>query len=238
MNRPWVVLMIAAAATLGCATKKHVRESLDPVNKRIADLDKRSAENTSAIQSLEEKTQKNISRVEEKIGPVDGRAGEAARLANQAGSQAAQAGEKADAARKLAEGGLARADKLEKVVENLENYRLASSATVYFDFGKSVLTEPAAKDLDGVAQSVVNKRRFFIEVQGFTDTVGAADYNYGLSERRAAAVTRYLTTQHKIPVYRVHTLGHGKDRPAEAANTRDARRLSRRVELKVYLPPE
>ena len=47
-------------------------------------------------------------------------------------------------------------------------------------------------------------------------------------------MVRYLTEKHNIPVYRVHTIGLGKDMPAQAENKREARKLSRRVEAKVY----
>ena len=33
------------------------------------------------------------------------------------------------------------------------------------------------------------------KVYGHTDAVGTADYNYGLGQRRANAVVRYLTSQ-------------------------------------------
>ena len=219
-------------ALTGCATKRYVHETVDPVNKKVTDLDKRSAENASAVQALDDKTQRSISRVDEKAGTADARANEAAKLAGQAGTQAAQAGEKADAARTLAEGGVARTGKLEKVVENLDKFRLTSTAKVFFAFNQSTLNDDGKKDLDALARSLPPK--YVLEVQGFTDSVGAADYNYSLSEKRAAAVVRYLTTQHKVPVYRISTLGMGKDLPAEGANPRETRTLSRRVEVKLY----
>jgi outer membrane protein OmpA-like peptidoglycan-associated protein len=44
--------------------------------------------------------------------------------------------------------------------------------------------------------------------------------------------------EHKIPAFRIHTLGLGKDMPAEAENKREARKLSRRVEVKVFTPSD
>jgi len=231
-----VVSLAAGMALSGCATKKHVRESLDPVNKQLGDLDKRNAENATAITALDEKTQRGISRVDEKASAADARAGDAAKEAAQAGKQAAQASEKADSARSLAESGSARAGRLEKVVESLDNYRVASSSTVYFDFNKSTLSEEARKELAALAQSAANARRYVIEVQGFTDSTGDAEYNYALSGKRAATVVRFFTTEQKIPVYRIHTLALGKDMPAEENKTSQGRKRNRRVEVKLYTP--
>lgn len=239
MGNRFVFAMVAttlAVLATGCATKRYVREQVDPVSKQVGDLDKRSAENASAIQTLEEKTQRGIARVDEKIGAADTKAAEAARTASEAGAQATRATEKADAARGLAESGVARADRLEKVVENLDRYRLSSTTKVYFAFDRSDLTDEAKKDLSALAQSLANQTRYLLEVQGFTDATGTTDYNYALSEKRADTVTRYLTSQHKIPVYRIHSLGQGKDMPAEGANRLETRRLSRRVEVRVYTP--
>ncbi|MBI3697212.1 MAG: OmpA family protein [Acidobacteria bacterium] len=231
------LLLFAAACVLtGCATKRYVRETVAPVNQKTSDLDKRSAENATAVQALDDKTQRNISRVDEKAGAAEARANEAARLAGQAGTQAAQAGEKAEAARALAEGGVARAGKLEKVVADLDKFRLASTTKVFFAFNQSNLNDDGKKDLDALARSL--PPRYVLEVQGFSDSVGDADYNYALSEKRAAAVVRYLTTQHKVPVYRISTLGLGKEMPAVGGDPREIRKLSRRVEVKLYTPAE
>ena len=235
-NRFLALLAIAvlATTTTGCATKKFVRNTIDPVSKQVGELDKRSAENARAIEQLDEKTQREISRVGEKAGSADSRAADASRQATEALTKTGQAIEKAEGARTLAENSMNRASQLERTVENMDNYRVASTKTVYFSFDKSTLTPEAQKELDELAQSLAANRRYVIEVQGFTDTTGSTEYNYALSGKRAASVVRYLTTQHKIPVYRIHTIGLGKDMPAQAEDRREARKLSRRVEVRIF----
>jgi len=225
-------------ASTGCATKKFVQASLDPVNKHVSELDKRSAENAKAIEQLDDKTGREISRVSEKANTADVRAGEADKKAVEALGRGSQAIEKAEAARTAAENSATKTGQLERVVENLENFQVSATKTVLFGFDKSALDDAAKQELDSLAQALAGARRFVIEVQGFADITGSSDYNYTLSGRRADAVVRYLTGQHKIPVYRVHTLAQGKDLPAEASDKKEARKLSRRVELKVYLPNE
>jgi OOP family OmpA-OmpF porin len=239
-NRVFTVLGLVAlaTATTGCATHRWVRNQTDPISQQVSELDKKSADNARKIGDLDDKTGRDISRVNEKADAADTHAGAAAKTASEALAKGGQAIEKADGARTLAESGIARTGQLEKYVQNLDNFQMSSAKTVYFDFNKSLLTDDAKKDLDQLAQALSAGKKYVVEVQGFTDTIGSADYNYSLSEKRAAAVVRYLTEQHKVPVYRVHTIGLGKDMPAEAPDRREARKLSRRVELKVYTVAE
>lgn len=241
MMLPRTLLVSLAALTLlgpACATKKFVRQTVDPTNQKVSELDKRAADNAKAIESLDDSTKRDTSRLDENIKGVDSRASEADRKASEGITKAGQAAEKADSARTVAENSLNKTGQLERAFENLDNYRLASTKTLYFGFNKSSLDDASKSDLDAVAQSLGSYKRFVVEVQGFTDSVGAADYNYSLSEKRATTVVRYLTLQHKVPAYRVHTIGLGKDVPVEAANTREARKLSRRVEVRVWIPTE
>jgi outer membrane protein OmpA-like peptidoglycan-associated protein len=85
---------------------------------------------------------------------------------------------------------------------------------VTFEFDSDKLT-PAAKDnLDQFAKALKDPRlqgeKF--EIDGHTDAVGAEQYNYGLSERRAAAVVSYLSSQGLDPTYLV-AKGFGKTKP-------------------------
>lgn len=238
------LLALAALVALGpaCATKKFVRQTVDPTNQKVSELDKRAADNSKAIESLDDSTKQNISRVDEKIQGVDARATEADRKAGEGITKANQASEKADGAKTIAENSLTKAGQLEKTFEkafeNLDNYRLDTSKSVYFAFNKANLDPAAKQEIDALAQSLSAHKRFVLEVQGFTDTTGAADYNYSLSEKRATNVVRYLTLQHKVPAYRLHTIGLGKDVPVEGATPREARKMSRRVEVRVFVPTD
>lgn len=241
MTRPLIPILavaILATTTFGCATRRFVRNRTEPLNEQVSELDKRSSENARKIGELDDKTSREISRVGEKASSADARAADAGRQATEALTRGGQAIEKAEGARSLAENSMARADQVEKYVDSFDNFQSAASKTIYFGFDKATLDDEAKKELDDLAQSLSNMKKYVIEIQGFTDTTGPANYNYSLSERRAAMVVRYMTEQHKIPVYRVHRIGLGKAMPAQAENRREARKLSRRVEVKVYTRPE
>jgi len=234
------LLALAAITAIGpaCATKKFVQQTVDPVNQRVTELDKRAADNAKAIEQLDDSTKRDIGRVDEKVNVADAKATEADRKAAEGIAKANQAAEKADNARTLAENSLSKAGTLEKAFANLENYQLTTSKTIYFGFNRAALDDDGKKELDTLAQTLGSHKRFVVEVQGFTDTSGPAEYNYSLSEKRADTVVRYLTLQHKIPAYRVHSIGLGKDVPAEGANAREGRKLSRRVEVRIFVPSD
>jgi len=109
---------------------------------------------------------------------------------------------------------------------------------VLFGFERSQLDETAQAALDEVAGKLGPHKRYVIEVRGFTDKSGNRDYNLALSERRANAVVRYLTTRHNVPLYRIQKLGLGNDAPVADNKTRDGREKNRRVEVKVYAADE
>ena len=47
-------------------------------------------------------------------------------------------------------------------------------------------------------------------------------------------MVNYLVAKHDIPIYRIHMIGLGKEKPADEGRGRDARAKNRRVEVKVF----
>ena len=231
--------VFGALASAGCATKKYVHETIAPVQTKVADIEKKDAAQDGAIADLG----KGVSRADERAQGADSKAGDAAREAARANEQAALAGKQAGAAQSTADKGVAQATQAERSVgtlgnrvENMDNFKLASTEAVLFGIGKSELSEEAAAQLDAFAAKVAPMKHYVIDVQGFTDSTGAPAANIELSRRRAAAVVRYLTLDRKIPLYRVNTIGYGKASPAADNKTRDGRKENRRVEVKLFTP--
>ena len=231
--------LFAALVSVGCATKKYVHETMVPVQQKVEDLDKKNTAQDSAIAELG----RGVSRADERAQGADSKAGDAAREAARANDSAAAASKQAGAAQSTAEKGVAQAAQAERSVgtlgnrvENLDNFKFASTETVLFAVGKSELSKEAEAQLDAFAAKVVPMKHYIVEVQGFTDSTGASAANVELSRRRAAAVVRYLTLDGKLPLYRVNTVGYGKASPAADNKTRDGRKQNRRVEVKLYTP--
>jgi outer membrane protein OmpA-like peptidoglycan-associated protein len=235
----WSVISAFAVGVVlsgtGCATKKYVREQMSPVQQKVGDLDKKSAEQAGEIEALE----KGVSRADERAGSADSHASAAAQEAARANEQASLASKGAGEARDIAEKGIGRAGEAERSLaaklENSDNFKLSSAETILFDYGKSDLSKDAKAQLDAAAQKIVGMKHYIVEVQGFTDRIGAAEYNLELSRKRAAAVVRYLTVNYKIPLHRIHTMGYGSEAPAADNKTREGRKQNRRVEVRVLV---
>jgi outer membrane protein OmpA-like peptidoglycan-associated protein len=67
-----------------------------------------------------------------------------------------------------------------------------------------------------------------IQVAGYTDDTGKAEYNQQLSERRADSVRDYFVAQ-QIPPIRVQTFGKGENDPIASNDTAAGRQQNRRV---------
>lgn len=207
----------------GCvATRKFVRNTVDPLDTHINKVDKQTAANAQDIRDVDRRAEAGISQAQN-----------SADNANQAASTADQ---HAQAANQTAEKGLSAANQAQNMVNNIDNYQATQHATVLFGFNKSELTATDKENLDQVAQTVSSLKHYVIEIQGYTDTTGPKQYNLQLSQRRANAVIRYLTLNHNIPLVRIYSLGYGESAPVAPNSTRDGRKENRRVEITVMVP--
>jgi outer membrane protein OmpA-like peptidoglycan-associated protein len=227
-------VLLLGFGTTGCATKKYARGVVAPVESRVSANEKKTADHASAIGELEN----GLSRTDEKAMDADRKAvaaGQEAAKANQAAAQAGQAatqaGQSADQAQKLAQNGMTR---IGEVVDNFDNYKLVTTEKVLFPFGKATLTKDAKAQLDAAVGNITSAKNYVLEVQGFTDKTGPAATNIELSQRRADTVVRYLTSQHQVPLRKIHVLGLGADEPTADNKTSAGRKQNRRVELKVF----
>jgi outer membrane protein OmpA-like peptidoglycan-associated protein len=131
---------------------------------------------------------------------------------------------------------------LNTLAENAWNYQLIEKGDVTFGFNKADLDSGAKAALDVIAQKAASMPRAEVELQGFTDKIGSKNYNLALSRRRADAVARYLARQN-VPLRGIHVIGLGEENPPASllaldpnASHQEARRLARRVYIRVYAP--
>lgn len=106
-------------------------------------------------------------------------------------------------------------------------------SSVTFEFDSARLRPDAVAELnEAVALLNLHEDITRIEVAGHTCDLGPADYNQGLSERRARSVYDYLV-DNGIDSDRLVVRGYGEERP-RVPNTSDSnRQQNRRVELVV-----
>jgi OmpA-OmpF porin, OOP family len=112
--------------------------------------------------------------------------------------------------------------------------RLEINGKVFFDSSKAVIKTNSYKLLFEIAL-FLNQRPFItkIEIQGHTDRQGSRSYNIKLSERRAAAVKRFLVKEGSVDPDRLSSKGYGFDQPLVEGQSANIRAKNRRVELVV-----
>ncbi len=101
---------------------------------------------------------------------------------------------------------------------------------VLFDTGRAELKPGASRNLDQLAQFLVEHPERRVQVDGFTDSVGSDSYNEELSQRRANAVREALIARGVEPS-RIGAEGYGKSYPVANNNDSGGRQLNRRVEV-------
>lgn len=227
--------------TAGCATKKYVQNTTAPIQAKVDQVGDQTTQNSQQIQDTkgqvaknDEKAQNGISAANEKAGAADQHASDAMNHANDAMSHANDAMTRATTADEKSDQNSQSLNKLRDVVANIDDYKLQTAVTVPFKVDKAVLTPDTRQDLDKLAQDIQANKRFFIAVEGYTDATGSKAYNEALSRKRADAVVEYLVAKHDIPIYRIHMIGLGDEKPVDDARTRTARAKNRRVEVKVF----
>jgi outer membrane protein OmpA-like peptidoglycan-associated protein len=126
-----------------------------------------------------------------------------------------------------------RLDELNNSIANLDNYQSVAETSVKFGFNKDSLTSKAKEELDQLAGSIASTKGYVIVLEGNTDSVGPAEYNYDLSQRRANSVIQYLASKYNVPAHKIYVIGLGKDKPAESNKTAAGRADNREVLVQV-----
>lgn len=222
MNRISVFALVMAASlpfSVGCATKKYVRNETAPTINKVNELDDLTAKNTRDIRDVDSRAQQGIQLVQTAAAAAD--------------QKALSAGQAADQAQNLANQATNRADSLTGVVANLDNYRPVVETAVHFGFDRFNLTPKAKQALDELGADLPNARHYIVVVDGNTDSVGSADYNYLLSKRRADSVIGYLVTKYQIPAHKIYIIGLGKDKPVAGNSNTAGRAKNRRVDVRL-----
>lgn len=101
--------------------------------------------------------------------------------------------------------------------------------SVQFGFDSDVITEDSAVILDEVARMLKNAPKN-VEISGHTCSIGTAEYNQALSQRRAIAVKNYLVKK-GIAAASITAKGYGESQPRYDNSTNEGRRLNRRAEI-------
>jgi outer membrane protein OmpA-like peptidoglycan-associated protein len=107
---------------------------------------------------------------------------------------------------------------------------------VLFDTGKADLKPGAREKLARISGILGAHPGLALSVEGHTDSVGSAEFNQQLSERRAESVRGYLVAQQIAPAS-VAAIGLGEEHPVASNDTASGRQQNRRVEIIVSGEP-
>lgn len=213
----------------------------------------RSEEAARARREAEKARMMSEARAEE-AARARAEAAQARKRQQELAAQADQARQEADAARQVAqartrEAELARkeAAALKEQVNDLQS-RLSNLQTretergvvvtvgdVLFEVGKAELKADAIHNLPDLVEFLKSHADRQIRVEGHTDSTGNAEYNLGLSRRRAESV-RDLLVDRGIEPSRITTAGLGEDYPVADNSTPEGRRKNRRVDIILLKP--
>ena len=102
--------------------------------------------------------------------------------------------------------------------------------TVYFAFDSSEVDAQYHDVVAAHAEYLASNPSQTLRVEGHGDERGSREYNIGLGERRAEAVTRLLEAG-GAAASQLTTISYGEERPVASGENEEAWALNRRVEL-------
>lgn len=106
-----------------------------------------------------------------------------------------------------------------------------------FETGKAELRPEAIQQLQELGGILAKYKRDRIRIAGFTDSVGGAELNKSLSERRAKSVHDILSVE-GVAEDQMRIEGYGEARPVASNDSKQGRSKNRRVELYIDVPEE
>ena len=100
-----------------------------------------------------------------------------------------------------------------------------------FKFGSTEVDPNGVKALKNLAKVLEQNTDINIMIEGHTDNVGEADYNWDLSVKRATSIVKILLDNSSIDPKRLTASGRGEFMPVDPVETEEARKKNRRTEI-------
>jgi outer membrane protein OmpA-like peptidoglycan-associated protein len=105
---------------------------------------------------------------------------------------------------------------------------------VYFDFDRYSLTDAATRLLGEAVATLRANPDLKMRIEGHTCSIGTAEYNLALGDRRARSVMQYLVSN-GIAADRLATVSFGEENPKYDNSREETRRLNRRAAMTVQI---
>ena len=214
-----------------CATKKYVKQEVattrTELSTRIDEEASRRSDLGNQVQELSALNKKNSSRITE----LDANINTAVATMEPKIEDAKKTGVEAQGTATTA---LETAKSNASAIANRNNYgRTVLASEVFFKSDSAALDDKAQEILQSVAKTMAADQDVLLELRGYTDSTGDAQYNLQLSNRRVESVIRYLVGPMKLDLHRIYSLGLGTESPIEDNKTAAGRAKNRRVSLAI-----
>ncbi len=232
MQKLSIVLFISAtlAATSGCATRKYVRNS---VNTSADTLTARIETNEGEIKEVRDEVDKKVSGVDSRVSALDTRTSQGM---NSLKGDVQNVDQRASQAQSAADRAANGVNTLDQKFQNRNLFTTSDEKAVQFKFNSATLDKQYTDTLDEIANTLMQNPDAIVVLEGRTDSAGAKNYNLRLGERRIEAVRHYLVVEKGVPVYRIHEISFGSEKPVAENKSREGREKNRAVVMTVMVP--
>jgi outer membrane protein OmpA-like peptidoglycan-associated protein len=227
-QQKWLALTLGGLVVAGlpaCATKGFVKTRVAVVNTRVDTL-------TQSIEETQERTRRN----EGAIKDTDQKAQGAQTSADQARGAASAAGADAKVAGTKADGVAVKTDAIDKASRRIVYTVVLSDDEGQFKFGKTDLPDEAKANIDKLVTHLkAEPNGAYLEIAGYTDSIGGTSLHERIGLERAEHVKRYLFEQHQIPLHKMNVISFGEANPVASNKTAVGRAQNRRIVIRVLI---
>lgn len=110
---------------------------------------------------------------------------------------------------------------------------LISAQGFYFPSGGAEIQSSNFSLLNKIMSSINQFKNARVEIDGHTDSVGPADLNFKLADKRAENVASFIANVGHIPEDRISHKGYGDKKPLASNKTKEGRTQNRRIEVMI-----
>ena len=118
----------------------------------------------------------------------------------------------------------------EKKAVEVEIKKILTLENINFELNKATLTQKSTDTIKHIAKVLKEHPTLHIEIAGHTDSDGNDAYNLTLSQNRVNSVKSKLIEM-GIEANRLKAIGYGETKPLVSNDTKENKRLNRRVEF-------
>ena len=235
MQKLSLLLLVSATITVtsGCATKKYVRNTVKTSSDTLTARIEGNEGEIKEVRDNVDKVDQKVSGVDTKVSDLDSRTSE---QFNTVRTDVQSADQKASKAQSSADRVAGNVTTLDQKFQNRNNFNVTDEKSVQFKFNSATLDQQYMEVLDEIANALMQKPDSIVVLEGRTDNSGAKDYNVKLGERRIEAVRRYLAVEKGVPVYRIHDISFGAEKPVAENKTKEGREKNRAVTMTILVP--